>query len=121
MEQFTPQMLNLDLLGAISFTKGCYVGQEIVARTQNLGRIKRRLYRFRADSANDFEPGQLLYGPENKTGKIVSCARSGTATDLLAVIAIESAKSDWFAEAEYRTMLIQEPLPYSIPEGVNEA
>ena len=53
-------MLNLDLLDGISFTKGCYVGQEIVARTQNLGRIKRRMYRFRAEPGQPVEPGQLL-------------------------------------------------------------
>ena len=41
---FLPQMLNLDRLRAVSFEKGCYVGQEIVARTQHLGRIKRRAF-----------------------------------------------------------------------------
>ena len=46
-EAFVPQMLNLDLLDGISFTKGCYTGQEIVARTQHLGRIKRRTFRYR--------------------------------------------------------------------------
>jgi folate-binding protein YgfZ len=113
-EQFTPQMLNLDLLGAISFTKGCYVGQEIVARTQNLGRIKRRMYRFRTETENAFEPGQALYGPDELTGKIVSCAREGAVTDLLAVIAIESAEKEWFADAERRTALDRKPVPYSI-------
>jgi folate-binding protein YgfZ len=45
-EQFTPQMLNLDLIDAVSFTKGCYTGQEIIARTHHLGRVKRRAMRF---------------------------------------------------------------------------
>ena len=45
-EAFVAQMLNLDRLDGISFTKGCYTGQEIIARTQHLGRIKRRLYRL---------------------------------------------------------------------------
>ncbi len=45
-EAFVAQMLNLDLLDGISFTKGCYTGQEIIARTQHLGRIKRRLFRL---------------------------------------------------------------------------
>ena len=48
---FLPQMLNLDRLRAVSFEKGCYVGQEIVARTQHLGRIKRRAYVGRTDAA----------------------------------------------------------------------
>ena len=46
-ENYTPHMLNLDLLGAISFDKGCYTGQEIIARTQFLGNSKRRLMRYR--------------------------------------------------------------------------
>jgi len=113
-EMFTPQMLNLDLLSAISFTKGCYVGQEIVARTQNLGRIKRRMYRFRAESGQDFVPGQLLFGPDDMTGKIVSCARDGAATELLAVIAIKSADDAWFADAKRSLPVDRRPLPYSI-------
>ena len=47
-EQFTPHMLNLDLLGAVSFDKGCYTGQEIVARTHYKGATKRRTMRFEA-------------------------------------------------------------------------
>ena len=43
-EQFIPQMLNIDQLGGISLTKGCYTGQEIVARTHYLGQIKRHLF-----------------------------------------------------------------------------
>ena len=43
-EEFIPQWLNLDKLGGISFTKGCYTGQEIVARTHYLGEVKRRLF-----------------------------------------------------------------------------
>ena len=50
-DAFLPQMLNLDRLRAVSFEKGCYVGQEIVARTQHLGRIKRRAYVGRTDAA----------------------------------------------------------------------
>ena len=45
-EEFVPQMLNLDLVGGISFTKGCYTGQEIIARAHYLGSLKRRMYRF---------------------------------------------------------------------------
>ena len=46
--EFIPQMINLDLLNAISFSKGCYTGQEIIARTKYLGRVKRRMLRFSA-------------------------------------------------------------------------
>ena len=54
-EEFTPHMLNLDLVDAVSFDKGCYTGQEIVARTHYRGSSKRRMYRFSCDG--DAEPG----------------------------------------------------------------
>ena len=53
VESFVPQMLNLDLTGGISFKKGCYPGQEIVARTQYLGKVKRRMLRFAFAPAGD--------------------------------------------------------------------
>lgn len=60
-EAFVPQMLNLELpaLAGVSFNKGCYPGQEIVARTQYLGKIKRRTYRAHVDS--DIPPGAAIY------------------------------------------------------------
>jgi len=110
-ELFIPQMLNLDLLDGISFTKGCYVGQEIVARTQNLGRIKRRMYRFRAETDRPCQPGQLLSGPDDATGRIVSCARDNQATEMLAVIPVAAADGQWYAD-ENRTIILQrQPLP----------
>lgn len=115
-EMFIPQMVNLDLLGGVSFTKGCYVGQEIVARTQNLGKIKRRMYRFQSESGSVFEPGQLIYGPGNATGKIVSSCLDEKSTEMLAVIAIDAAEEHWFTD-EGRTLPIAlQPLPYSIPK-----
>lgn len=56
-EQFVAQMLNLDVIGAISFTKGCYTGQEVIARAHYRGRVKRRMQRFRTIS-----PAQLAIG-----------------------------------------------------------
>ena len=44
-EQFVPQMANMELIGGVSFKKGCYPGQEIVARSQYLGKMKRRLFK----------------------------------------------------------------------------
>ena len=55
-DAYLPQMLNLDRLRAVSFEKGCYVGQEIVARTQHLGRVKRRMYLGRSDAASVGDP-----------------------------------------------------------------
>ncbi|HTJ97893.1 MAG TPA: folate-binding protein [Rhodocyclaceae bacterium] len=61
-EQFIPQMVNFEAVGGVSFKKGCYPGQEIVARTQYLGKIKRRMYR--AIVAGPVATGQDLYATE---------------------------------------------------------
>lgn len=108
-ETFVPQMVNLDLIDGISFEKGCYVGQEIVARTQNLGRIKRRMYRF-SFSGDTLPEGEVIYGPDNVTGKIVSAIGG----ESLAVIPIEQADSDWHLDADRTQELTLETLPYSI-------
>ena len=60
VEAFVPQMLNLDLLDGISFKKGCYTGQEIVARTHYLGKVKRRMRRFTYQGATPPQPGTLV-------------------------------------------------------------
>ncbi|HUW36856.1 MAG TPA: folate-binding protein YgfZ [Rhodocyclaceae bacterium] len=62
-EEFVPQMVNFELVGGVSFNKGCYPGQEIVARTQYLGKIKRRMYRVRIEGAPPV-PGAPLFAPE---------------------------------------------------------
>lgn len=63
-EAFTPQMVNYELaaVGGVSFQKGCYPGQEVVARTHYLGKVKRRMYRVQLDSA--FPPGTDIFTPE---------------------------------------------------------
>lgn len=78
-EAFVPQMLNMELpaVAGVSFSKGCYPGQEIVARTQYLGKIKRRTYRARLETA--VVPGTHVYAPETgdqHCGAVVSLAPS---------------------------------------------
>lgn len=89
-EQFVPQMLNLDLLDGISFTKGCYTGQEIVARTQHLGRIKRRTFRYRADGDTPLAPLSGLTLDGSKVAEVVMSARRGPSLELLAVAALDA-------------------------------
>ena len=84
-EQFTPHMLNLDLLGAVSFDKGCYPGQEIVARTHYRGATKRRTHRFRA--ARPVAPGDKVSDGQRDIGEVLNAI----GTDLLAVIPSEKA------------------------------
>lgn len=79
-EKFTPHMLNLDQLDAISFSKGCYTGQEIVARTQNLGASKRRLMRYTCDTRSICAGDKL-----SLDGKTVAEVVNSAAGDLLAV------------------------------------
>lgn len=94
-EQFVPQMANLDLVGGVNFKKGCYPGQEIVARTQYLGKLKRRMYLVHLDNAA--EPGTELFSddfPDQSTGMIVNAVPSPNGGyDALAVIQISSAEA----------------------------
>ena len=78
-EAFVPQMLNMELpeVGGVSFTKGCYPGQEIVARTQYLGKVKRRMHRARLPAGLAAGPGLPLFAPETgdqQCGTVVTTA-----------------------------------------------
>ncbi len=92
---FIPQMVDLERLGGVSFSKGCYPGQEIVARSQYLGAVKRRLYRARAPV--EIAPGTPLssrHRPDQAVGHIVGSAPAGDGTvHVLAVVDNESAKA----------------------------
>lgn len=90
---FIAQMLNLDTLNAINFKKGCYTGQEIIARMHYLGKLKRRMYRINAENA-DFQPGQPIYDSEGKQsiGNIVD----GVGEQALAVLQTSKANQPLF-------------------------
>ncbi len=92
-ESFLPQMLNLDLLGALSFEKGCFPGQEIIARTRYLGRLKRRLYRGRVEAGESPMAGDPVRSGDRSAGTIVASERddTGAGYELLAVVAIDLA------------------------------
>ncbi|HIG65716.1 MAG TPA: folate-binding protein [Methyloprofundus sp.] len=86
-EEFVPQMLNLDKLNAISFEKGCYTGQEIVARTHYLGKNKRAMYPAHSVSTTDILPGCTVTDSEdNIMGTVVLAAQQDNATQLLVVL-----------------------------------
>ena len=76
--QFIAQMLNLDCLGAISFTKGCYTGQEVIARAHYRGRVKRRMQRFATTDALPPTPGTTLHFADGRSAQLVD---SVTLTD----------------------------------------
>jgi folate-binding protein YgfZ len=93
-EAFVPQMANFDLVGGVSFTKGCYPGQEIVARTQYRGGLKRRMALAHLADGDRPAPGQNVYSTsfgDQSAGTIVNAARAPDGGfDALVVAQLES-------------------------------
>jgi len=112
---FVPQMLNLDRLDAISFTKGCYTGQEIVARTQHLGRIKRRTLRYRLPPGPELAPLAGLSLDGQKVAEVVMSATRDAAVELLAVTSLEALGHTLLAEDGREAAPVE--LPYEIGSG----
>ena len=117
-EQFVPQTVNLDLIGAVSFDKGCYPGQEIVARTHYLGRVKQRMVFAHLTSDTAPSPGDKLYSPsfDQSSGMIVNAvpALSG-GYDALAVVQtadVASPEVRWKA-LDGPVLTLREP-PYKL-------
>lgn len=118
-EEFIPQMINLDLIGGVSFKKGCYPGQEIVARTQYLGKLKRRMYRAHIATDDRVSAGDDLYGADfedQSCGKIVNAVSSPRGGhDVLAVIqqsSVAAGKVYW--KISQGAVLTIETLPYAL-------
>lgn len=95
-EEFVPQMANLELIGGVSFTKGCYPGQEVVARTKYLGKVKRRTYRAHVQG-NCPRPGTDLFSPDlpdQSCGKVIEAAPSPAGgCEMLASMLMSSAET----------------------------
>lgn len=87
-ELFIPQMINLQAVGGVSFKKGCYTGQEIVARMQYLGKLKRRLQRLSLAQGELPAVGSELFSPVHgsSVGEVVLAAGNGDGAELLAVL-----------------------------------
>lgn len=118
-EEFVPQMLNLEVIGGISFQKGCYPGQEIVARSQYLGKIKRRMFLAHVDA--EAAPGDPLYSADiegQASGTVVNAAPAPEGGyDLLAVAQVDSAAHQVLhLKAADGAALTLRPLPYALPE-----
>jgi folate-binding protein YgfZ len=118
-DQFVPQAANWDALGGISFQKGCYAGQEIVARTQYLGRLKERLALLHLDGTPP-APGDRLYSAafgEQACGTVVNAAAAPDGgSDVLAVLQLAAAESgDVHLAAPGGASLRLSALPYETP------
>ncbi len=118
-EEFVAQMLNYELIGGVSFHKGCYPGQEIVARTQYLGKVKRRTYRVAIPPGASPIAGADLYAPEfgeQSAGKLVNVAASADGGfEALAVLrssTVEAGEIHLGAVDGPRLTLLE--LPYSL-------
>ena len=120
-ERFLPQMLNLQAVNGLSFSKGCYSGQEVVARAQYLGRLKRRLYRATLRTSAPVSPGDALYVTRDdggtSVGSVVNAERSEDPEtwEMLAVLHVEAASSEEVRMHHMLGPVIEfRPLPYPL-------
>jgi folate-binding protein YgfZ len=120
-EEYVPQMVNLDLLGGVSFAKGCYPGQEIVARTHYLGRVKQRMHRVRLIGIREAAVAQPFYSPafgDQASGAILMTgAHDDRGVEALAVLqrsSVESADVRFGAPDGAPVEFL--PLPYPMPD-----
>jgi len=116
-EQFVPQMVNFDLTNSVNFQKGCYTGQEIVARTQYLGKLKRRMYLVHGDVA--MAAGNEIYSPDMEgqaMGMVVNAQPAPTGGwDALAVMQISSvATQPLHLKSLEGALLTLQDLPYAV-------
>ena len=119
-DAFVAQAANLDVLGGIDFQKGCYTGQEIIARTQHLGRLKERLFAFHV-KADEVLAGSRVFGSafgDQACGVVVNAAPApGGGSDVLAVVQLAAAADGPLHLGEPAgATLTPLPLPYEIPE-----
>jgi tRNA-modifying protein YgfZ len=122
--QFVAQMLNLDCIEAISFAKGCYTGQEVIARAHYRGKVKRRMQRFISSAPLRLAPGDSGQLSDGRSFRVVDAVTGGDGRcEFLAVAALASgeeapgARSGPSNEASTVTIAAEAlPLPYALPE-----
>ncbi len=118
-EEFVPQMLNLHSIDGISFQKGCYPGQEVVARMYFLGKLKRRMYLAHVDSEQAVESGSFIFAeddPEHAVGRVVQSQRAptgGIEMQVVLQIATAETKSMHLNSSDGPKLKLME-LPYEV-------
>jgi folate-binding protein YgfZ len=114
-ELFIPQMLNLQLTGAVSFNKGCYTGQEIIARTHYRGQVKRHLLRATCAGPTPAVASEIVSASGKAVGNVVdSVAIDADQVELLAVVADNELELGNLKAAASDAVLRPLPLPYAI-------
>jgi folate-binding protein YgfZ len=117
VDQFVPQMVNMELVGGVNFQKGCYPGQEVVARSQYRGTLKRRSYVVHGDSP--LVPGDEVYhgdDAEQAAGMVVLAGRRGSQWAALVELKIAATLAgELRAKSAAGPRLVLDPLPYAFP------
>ncbi|RYZ87337.1 MAG: folate-binding protein, partial [Moraxellaceae bacterium] len=115
-EAFTPQAINFQLVNGINFRKGCYTGQEIVARLHYRGILKRHMYRFEFALNGDLpKPGSELKNAAGKSvGEIVLAARTNSERGELLASVVDDQRVDIYLPDNPQKLGLL-PLPYAIP------
>jgi tRNA-modifying protein YgfZ len=125
-ERFVPQTVNLDLLGGVSFTKGCYPGQEVVARSHYLGKLNQRMFLFEGPSG--LQPGADIFllseegSGQDPVGEVVSVASSTGADRAHYLVSLklepfrdQSAVTARMPSSGETVTLALQALPYVVP------
>jgi folate-binding protein YgfZ len=110
-ERYVAQMLNLDELDAVSFDKGCYPGQEVIARVHNLGGVKRRARRYAA-LAEPPAPGSPVLAAGTQVGEVIRSAAARLGCELLAVVEHSAMGAPLTCAG---VLLAELPLPFTVP------
>jgi len=93
IEKFIPQMVNLDLINGISFSKGCYTGQEIVARVQHKGKVKQRMFHITGKASNKkIDSGTAILFEDTKVGTVIESLEDNGQMHALGVIKNDASK-----------------------------
>jgi folate-binding protein YgfZ len=112
-EKFVPQMINFEVLGGVDFKKGCYPGQEIVARSQYLGKLKRRMNVAHADAANVQAAADVFAaGSEQPVGTVVMAAPTSAGSELLFEAPLDRTEGSLHLRGADGPLLTVRPLPY---------
>lgn len=116
VEQFVPQMINFELIGGVNFKKGCYPGQEVVARSQYRGTTKRRAFVLHTDHA--VHAGQEVFSegdPSQPAGVIINCATTSGLTSALTELKLNAVQTPLHAGSIDGPLLTVGVLPYALP------